>query len=108
MNRKRSTPVARAFWVGACPGEQERMCDMLITTAHLLALHELAAAEGAGYAVPEDDPQEHTYRVLELQGLVLLEPPRSYRLTYAGREALGLLESMLEAALLPPLDRLEP
>ncbi len=83
---------------------------MLITTAHLFALHELAASEAAGHAVralTEDDPQEHIYRELELQGLVLLEVPRAYRLSYAGREALGLLEAMREAALLPPLDRLE-
>src|SRR5258708_21968866 len=108
--RKRSSRVASAFWVGACPGEQERKCDMLITTAHLFALHELAASEAAGHAVralTEDDPQEHIYRELELQGLVLLEVPRAYRLSYAGREALGLLEAMREAALLPPLDRLE-
>src|SRR5260370_8965075 len=107
--RKRPSRVARAFWVGACPGEQERKCDMLITTAHLFALHELAASEAAGHAVralTEDDPQEHIYRELELQGLVLLEVPRAYRLTYPGREALGLLEPMREAALLPPLDRL--
>ncbi len=83
---------------------------MLITTAHLLALKELASGEAAGHAVPtltEDDSQEYIYRGLELQGLVLLEPPRAYRLTYAGREALGLFEAMREAALVPPLEQLE-
>ena len=70
--------------VGACPDQQERKCDVLITTTHLLALHELAASEAAGHAVrtlTEDDPQEHIYRELELQGLVLLEVPRAYRLS---------------------------
>ncbi len=79
---------------------------MLITTAHLLALKELASGEAAGHAVrtlTEDDSQEYIYRGLELQGLVLLEPPRAYRLTYAGREgpltaealsARGLTESV--------------
>ncbi len=70
---------------------------LLITTAHLLALHELGASEAVGHAVrtlTEGDPQEHICRVLELQGLVLLEAPWSYRLTYAGREALGFLEAM--------------
>src|SRR5260370_7418530 len=108
--RKRSSPVARALWVGGWAGEQEREGEMVITTAQLFALHELAASEAAGHAVralTEDDPQEHIYRELELQGLVLLEVPRAYRLSYAGREALGLLEAMREAALLPPLDRLE-
>src|SRR5260370_25644360 len=106
--RKRSSPVARAFWVGACPGEQERKCDMLITTAHLFALHELAASEAAGHAVralTEDDPQEHIYRELELQGFVLLWVPHADCLIYTSREALGLLEAMREAALLPPLAR---
>ena len=61
---------------------------MLITTAHLLALNELATGEAAGHPVrtlAEDEPQEHIYRELELQGLLLLEVPRSYRLTDAGR-----------------------
>src|SRR2546428_8867297 len=83
---------------------------MLITTAHLLALKELAVDEAAGHAVhqlPEDEPQEHIYRELELQGLVLLEVPRSYRLTDAGREALRILEAMHKAAVLPPLDQLK-
>lgn len=83
---------------------------MLITTAHLHALNELANSEATGHAVhtlAEDDPQEHTYRVLDLQGLVLLEAPRSYRLTYAGREALHLFDAMRQAALLPPLDQLK-
>jgi hypothetical protein len=51
---------------------------MLIATAHLPALHELGASEAAGHAVrtlTEGDPQEHICRVLELQGLVLLEAP---------------------------------
>ena len=59
---------------------------MLITTAHLLALKELAGGEAAGHAMhtlTEDDPQERIYRVLEVQGLVLLEVPRSYRLTWS-------------------------
>jgi len=83
---------------------------MLITAAHLLALHERAADEAAGHpvrALAEDDPQEHVYRELELQGLVQLEVPRVYRLTYAGREAFHLLEAMRETVLLPPLDQLE-
>jgi hypothetical protein len=83
---------------------------MLMTTAHLLALNELGASEAAGHAaraLTEDDPQEHIYRVLELQGLVLFEAPRSYRLSYAGREALRLLQAMREAALLPPLDQIK-
>ena len=74
---------------------------MLITTAHLLALKELATGEAAGHAVhtlPEDESQEHIYRELELQGLVLLEVPRAYRLTSAGREALGILAAMRKAA----------
>ena len=83
---------------------------MLITTAHLFALHELAEGRAAGHTVrtlPEDDSQEPVYRELELQELVLLAAPRAYQLTSAGREALGLLEAMREAALLPPLDRLK-
>src|SRR5260370_7077184 len=83
---------------------------MVLTTAHLLALNELVGSEDGGHAVralKEDDPQEYIYRVLELQGLVLLEVPRSYRLTSAGQEALRLLEAMREAALLPPLDQLK-
>ncbi len=83
---------------------------MLITTAHLFALHELVDGEAAGHTVrmlAEVDLQEHTHRELELQGLVLLEVPRAYRLTYTGREALGLLEAMREAALLPLLDHLK-
>src|SRR5205814_724185 len=35
------------------------------------------------------------------------EVPRSYRLTYAGREALRILEAMHQAALLPPLHQLK-
>src|SRR5579859_7021763 len=72
------------------PCKQERKCDMLITTAHLLALKELADGEAAGHAertLSEDDPQEHIYRMLDLQGFMLLEVPRSYRLTPAGQEA---------------------
>ncbi len=83
---------------------------MLITTAHLFALHELAEGRAAGHTVrtlPEDDSQEPVYRELELQELVLLAAPRAYQLSSAGREALGLLEAMREAALLPPLDRLK-
>lgn len=83
---------------------------MLITKAHILALNELATGEAAGHAVhtlTDEEQQEHIYRGLELQGLVLLEVPRAYRLTYAGREAHGLLEAMREAALLPPLDQLK-
>ena len=83
---------------------------MLITTAHLLALYELAAIEATGQALSapsEDGPQEHIFRGLELQGLALLEAPRAYRLTYAGREALRILEAMREAKLLPPLDLLK-
>lgn len=74
---------------------------MLITKAHLLVLQELANGEAAGHAVrtlAEDEPQEHIYRELELQGLLLLEVPRAYRLTDAGREALGILEAMRKAA----------
>jgi len=74
---------------------------MLITKAHLLALQEFAAGEAAGHPVrtlAQDEPQEHIYRELELQGLLLLEVPRSYRLTHAGREALGILEAMRKAA----------
>src|SRR3989441_7938141 len=74
---------------------------MLITKAHLLALQELATAEAAGHAVrtlAEDEPQEHIYRELELQGLLVLEVPRTYRLTSAGREALGIFEAMRKAA----------
>ena len=51
---------------------------MLITTAHLFALNELREVKAAGHAVrtlTEDEPQEHIYRELELQGLVLLEVP---------------------------------
>lgn len=83
---------------------------MFITTEHLLALSEIAAREAAGHPLRpllEDDPQEHTYRELELQGLVLLEVPRAYRLSYAGREAVRLLEAMREASLLAALGRLE-
>ena len=83
---------------------------MLITTAHLLALYEMAAGEAAGHAVSmpvEDEPRKHIYRGLELQGLALFEAPGSYRLTYAGREAFLMLEAMREAALLPPLDLLK-
>jgi hypothetical protein len=83
---------------------------MLITTAHLFALHELAEGWAAGHTVrtlPEDDSQEPVYCELELQGLVLLAAPRAYQLTSAGREAQGLLEAMREAALFPPLDRLK-
>src|ERR1700682_1886996 len=90
-------PPRRAWWVGTCPGEHERKCDMLITTAHLLALSELASVEAAGHAargLAEDDPQEHIYRELEVQELALLEVPGAYRLTYAGREALRILEAM--------------
>ncbi len=67
---------------------------MLITTAHLFALDELAESRATGHtmrALAEDDPQEPVYRELELQGLVLLAAPRAYQLTSAGREALGLL-----------------
>jgi len=74
---------------------------MLITKAHLLVLQELANGEAAGHAVrtlAEDEAQEHIYRELELQGLLLLEVPRAYRLTGAGREALGILEAMRKAA----------
>ena len=74
---------------------------MLITKAHLLVLQELANGEATGHAVrmlAEDEPQEHIYRELELQGLLLLEVPRAYRLTDAGREALGILEAMRKAA----------
>ena len=74
---------------------------MFITKAHLLALQEFAAGEAAGHPVrtlAEDEPQGHIYRELELQGLLLLEVPRSYRLTDAGREARGILEAMRKAA----------
>jgi uncharacterized protein len=79
---------------------------MLITKAHLLVLQELATGEAAGHAVhtlAEDEPQEHIYRELELQGLVgggKPRPyvPRAYRLTDAGREALGILAAMRKAA----------
>ena len=83
---------------------------MLITTAHLLALKELADGEAMGqttHSLTEDDPREHIYRELELQELVLLEVPRAYQLTYAGREAVRILDAMREGALLPPLDQLE-
>jgi hypothetical protein len=73
-------------------------------------LHELAASEATGQAVrtlTEDEPQGSFYRELELQGLMVLEPPRSYRLTYAGHEALGLFDAMHQAALIAPLDQLE-
>lgn len=83
---------------------------MLVTTANLLALKELAEGEATGHpvhALTENDPREHIYRVLELQGLVLLAVPRAYQLTYAGREAVRILDAMREAALLSPLDQLE-
>jgi uncharacterized protein len=83
---------------------------MLITAEHLLILNELAAREAAGhplYALAEDDPQGPAFRELELQGLVLLEVPRAYRLTYAGHEAVHFLVAMLEASLLPAPDSLE-
>ncbi|HEX4714696.1 MAG TPA: DUF505 domain-containing protein [Ktedonobacteraceae bacterium] len=83
---------------------------MLITTAHLLVLHELGISEAAGQAVrtlAEDEPRGSLYRELELQGLMALEPPRSYRLTYAGREALGLFDAMQQAALVASFDQLE-
>ena len=83
---------------------------MLITTAHLFALQALAANEAAGktaYTPTADEEQEFVYRGLELQGLVSLEIPRAYRLTYAGREALSLLAAMREAALLPPIEQLK-
>ncbi|MBX5449461.1 MAG: DUF505 family protein [Thermogemmatispora sp.] len=70
---------------------------MLLTGAHVTALRELARSEEAGqaaYELAEDDRRALTYRALELQGLATLELPRSYRLTYAGREALQLLEEM--------------
>jgi hypothetical protein len=70
---------------------------MLLTGAHIAALRELASSEEAGqaaYELAEDDRRALTYRALELQGLAALELPRSYRLTYAGREALQLLEEM--------------
>nr|BBH96053.1 hypothetical protein KTA_42520 [Thermogemmatispora argillosa] len=70
---------------------------MLLTGAHVTALRELARSEEAGqaaYELAEDDHRALTYRALELQGLAVLELPRSYRLTYAGREALQLLEEM--------------
>jgi hypothetical protein len=99
-----------AFQAGRYPGEEERKCDVLITTAHLRALHELAASEAAGHALrtlTEDESQEDSYRELELQGLMALEPPRSYRLTYAGHEALRLFDTMREANLAASFDRLE-
>lgn len=83
---------------------------MLLASAHLIALHELAAKEAAGHTthtLAEDDVQEHIYRELELQGLVLLEPPRAYQLSYAGREALDLIRAMHAENLLPTIDRLE-
>ncbi|WP_376795987.1 DUF505 domain-containing protein [Thermogemmatispora sp.] len=70
---------------------------MLLTGSHVAALRELASSEEAGreaYELAEDDRRALIYRALELQGLAVLEPPRSYRLTYAGREALQLLEEM--------------
>jgi len=81
---------------------------MFISTTHLRALKQLANSENAGrsvYTLTEDDSQQPVYRLLELQGLVLLEVPRSYRLTYAGQEALRLIEAMAQAKLLPPLDQ---
>lgn len=84
---------------------------MLLTAAHLRALHELASHEASGNAVrtlnENEEEQEYIYRELELQGLMALEPPRSYRLTYSGCEALALLQAMDEAKLLPPLNQLE-
>jgi hypothetical protein len=83
---------------------------MLITTAHLIALYELELSESEGHAVStliKDEPQDHIFRGLDLQGLALLESPRAYRLTFAGREALRILEAMREAKLLPPLDLLK-
>ena len=83
---------------------------MLITAAHLLALSELASVEAAGHAargLAEDDPQERIYRELEVQDLALLEVPRAYRLTYAGREALRILEAMRAEEMLPSLDDLK-
>lgn len=78
---------------------------MLLTTAHLAALDELAASEDGGqpvYPLTEDDPREHIYHLLELQGMTVLEVPRAYRLTYAGREAWRLLTGMRQEGLLPP------
>lgn len=83
---------------------------MLLASAHLIALEELAAEEAAGHAthsLAEDDSQEHIYRELELQGLALLQPPRAYQLSYAGREALDLMRAMHAENLLPTIDRLE-
>ena len=83
---------------------------MLLTTAYLLALYELAATEAEGQAMSaqaEDGPREYILQGLEMQGLALLEAPRAYRLTYAGKEALRILEAMREAKLLPPLDLLK-
>jgi hypothetical protein len=48
---------------------QERKCDMLITTAHLFALQELAAGEAAGSAahmLTEDEEQEFVYHGLDM------------------------------------------
>src|ERR1700730_14712765 len=86
------------------------MCDMLITTTHLRILNEVATREDAGrigQAWPEDEAQEHIYRELEVQDFLALEPPRAYRLTYAGREALNITRTMHEAGLFPPLEQLE-
>jgi hypothetical protein len=83
---------------------------VLITTAHLRALHEIGRSEAEEHPVhtlAENEPQEHIYYELELQGLMELEPPRSYRLTYAGHEALGFFDAMRQAGLLKPLDQLE-
>jgi hypothetical protein len=83
---------------------------VLITTAHLRVLHGLGSSEAAGQAVrtlAEDEPQGSLYRELELQGLMALEPPRSYRLTYAGHEALGLFDAMHRAALVASFDQFE-
>lgn len=84
---------------------------MLITAAHLRALHALETREVAGNAIrtltEQEEAQESVHRELELQGLVALEPPRSYRLTYAGHEALDLLRPMYEAKLLSPPDQIE-
>src|ERR1700737_4675277 len=95
---KRSSAVGYAFLGESRPGTQERKCIVLITAAHLRALHELATCEAAGHTVrtltEHEEPQEYIHRELELQGFMVLEPPRSYRLTYAGREALGLLKAM--------------
>lgn len=83
---------------------------MLITTVHVLVLQELATSSAEGHSVhtlAEDDLQEHVYRELELQGLVVHEGPRSYQLTYAGQEAFQLLAAMSKEALLPPFDQLK-